>query len=110
MIAKKSAFKINDVMMYVAVAIEHLRLMVLLVCFSLLFGLVFYCFARPVYYSKSSIRLQSYSQPVDAQTIFHDSDMRAAMSLLESDNLLERAGHRLGGTGTGRWIRYMYLK
>ena len=49
---KKSTFNLNDILMYLALARKYLRLMVLLVCFSLTLGLTYYVYARPVYYSK----------------------------------------------------------
>ena len=90
MISKKSVIKINDVMMYLAVAVEHLRLMVLLVCFSLMVGLLYYSYARSIYYSKSLIRLHSLPQPVDTQSVYRDSSKTIVMIQLQSERLIER--------------------
>jgi uncharacterized protein involved in exopolysaccharide biosynthesis len=54
--SNKSAISENDIMMYLALALKHLRLMVLLVCLTLTLGLVYYSFARPVYRSKALIK------------------------------------------------------
>jgi len=73
MIGKKSVIKINDLMMYLAVAVQHLRLMALLVCFSMLCGLLYYCYARPVFYARSTVHVRTLPQEVDTQKIFHDT-------------------------------------
>ena len=54
---KKRVFNFHDVIMYVAIARRHLRLMLLLMCFAWLAGLVFYVYARPVYRSISGIKV-----------------------------------------------------
>ena len=110
MISKKSTFKINDLMMYVAVALEHLRLMTLLVCLSLTAGLVYYCFARPVYYSKALVRLYALPQPLDSQEVFHDSSPAAIRNLLETDQILERTAKKFGQTEPAKVLRKLYVK
>lgn len=54
--AQKRKADFTDVVMYVAIATKHARLIILLFTLSLAAGLVFYIFSRPVYYSKSVIR------------------------------------------------------
>ena len=62
---QKSVVSDADIMMYLALGLKHLRLMVLLICFSLLLGLVFYCYSRPVYHSKALVRYTTMVQPLD---------------------------------------------
>ncbi len=53
---KKRKADFTDMVMYVAIATKHSRLIVLLFTLALAGGLIFYIFSRPVYYSKSIIR------------------------------------------------------
>ena len=53
--AKKRKADFTDVVMYVAIATKHARLITLLITLALTGGLIFYIFSRPVYYSKSVI-------------------------------------------------------
>jgi polysaccharide biosynthesis transport protein len=92
----KSVFKINDVIMYLAVAVEHVRLMLLIISMSLLVGLTYYCFARPVYYSRSTIRVDVSPQVVaDSGTVFKDGTKGYVKRMLESPILIERAAHKM---------------
>ena len=53
---KKRKTDFTDVVMYIAIATKHARLIVLLITLALAGGLIFYIFSRPVYFSKSVIR------------------------------------------------------
>ena len=68
----KSVFKINDVIMYLAVAVEHMRLMLLIMCLCLVAGLTYYCFARPVYTSRTLIRVDVSQDVMDNSNVFRD--------------------------------------
>jgi len=105
MIAKKSVVKINDIMMYLAVAIQHLRLMALLVCFSLLLGLTYYEFSRPIYESKSLVRVRTFAEPASNDPLFHDGTRSAVKVQLESPHIIERTAARFGIHATDREIR-----
>jgi len=67
---KKSALTWNDILIYLSLIGRHLRLMVLLVCFSLMMGLTFYVYAKPVYYAKALIGRDSFALPVDTDTVY----------------------------------------
>lgn len=54
--AQKRKTDFTDVVMYIAIATKHARLIVLLITLALAGGLIFYIFSRPVYFSKSIIR------------------------------------------------------
>src|SRR3954447_16065965 len=110
MIAKKSVVKINDIMMYLAVAVQHLRLMALLICFSLLIGLTYYEFARPIYQSKCLVRLRTFAEPVSNDSIFHDGSRSAVQVQIKAPHIIERTARRLGVTATEREITKRYLK
>ncbi len=60
---KKAAFTLHDIFLYIAIISKHLRLMILLICFSLTVGLTYYVFAKPVYYAHALIHLEELSRP-----------------------------------------------
>ena len=55
---KKRVFNLHDVFMYIAIARKHVRLMTLLMVFSCLCALVYYVYARPVYYAKALVHME----------------------------------------------------
>lgn len=57
--ATKRKTDFTDVVMYIAIATKHARLITLLITLALTGGLIFYIFSRPVYYSKSVITYTS---------------------------------------------------
>lgn len=61
--AQKRKADFTDVVMYVAIAEKHARLIILLITLSLTAGLIYYIFSRPVYYSKSIIRYTAVPTP-----------------------------------------------
>jgi hypothetical protein len=93
---KKRALNLHDVFMYVALARKHARLMALLMCFSLLCGLVYYIYARPVYLSKALVEMDYMPLPMDTEKLFHDSRMRAVIKDLQSPHIVERTARRFG--------------
>ena len=110
MISKKSVIKINDIMMYLAVAIQHLRLMALLICFSMLLGLVYYSFSKPVYESKTLIHLEVLQHPLNSDTVLHDSGREAVRIGLNAPPIVERTAAKLGVTASDRELRKKYFK
>jgi polysaccharide biosynthesis transport protein len=105
----KSVFKINDLIMYLAVAVEHARLMVLILCLSLLTGLTYYCFARPVYYSRSLVKVEITPQVMD-NNLFHDGTKGSVQKILESTHLIELTAKKLGVNANAKEIELRYLK
>lgn len=106
----KSVFKIDDVIMYLAVAVEHMRLMLLILCLCMVAGLTYYCFARPVYYSRSLVRVEISDDPLDHNSVYHDDKMEFVRSLLGSGRLAERAAKKMGVNTTSKdleknWVR-----
>lgn len=90
---KKSAFDWNDVMMYLSMIGRHFRLMTLLICFSMLLGLTYYVFAKPVYYSRALVSYDSFALPVDDERVYGTMSIR---NHLGAPHILERACKRLG--------------
>ena len=91
---KKRVVNFSDIMMYVAIALKHGRLIVLLFCVSLLLGLTYYVYARPIYYSRALIHYKSVNLPVDSETVFKDS-----LTLLQqfpASHIVERTAKRFG--------------
>src|SRR5438094_304042 len=92
----KSVLNFHDIMMYVAVARMHLRLMVLLMCLSMMAFLAYYIYARPVYYSRSLVRVETMALPVDSETVYHDSTLTSVMAQLQAPQILERTARHFG--------------
>ena len=106
--AKKGVISDNDIMMYAVLAFKHLRLMVLLVCLAMCLGLLYFSFARPVFYSKALVRCQFIQRPVDADKMLENMARRLT-SLLNSPILTERTARRLGVKGSATGIKLLYL-
>jgi succinoglycan biosynthesis transport protein ExoP len=108
--AKKNTINENDLMMYLAVGLKHLRLVVLLMYFSLLLGLVYYNFTKPVYYSKAIVDYKALERAVTDNTAFKDSSDRAIRAQLESPYLIERTARKLGVNASAKDIAKRHLK
>ena len=93
---KKAAVSESDVVMYLAAGLKHLRLMGLLVAFSLLLGLDYYIFARSIYFSKTLIRAQSIARPMDTGSLFHDSSPGLVFGVMKGPQVTARVAKRLG--------------
>lgn len=93
---KKRKVSLHDVFMYVAIAQKHLRLIGLLACVGFLCGLNYYIYARPLYYSKSAVRMDYVPQPGDVQNVFHDSMVNTIFGELNSPIVVERTAARFG--------------
>ncbi len=90
---KKSALDWNDVMLYLSLIGRHFRLMTLLICFSLLLGLTYYVFAKPVYYSRALVSYDSFALPHDDESVY---GRMSIFSHLGAPHILERALRRMG--------------
>ncbi|MGZ4961085.1 MAG: polysaccharide biosynthesis tyrosine autokinase [Limisphaerales bacterium] len=106
----KSVFKINDVIMYLAVAVEHMRLMLLIMCLCLVAGLTYYCFARPVYTSRSLIRVDVSEDVMDNSSVFRDGKKQFVKTVLESGMLRERAAKKLGVNVSAKELERNWIK
>ena len=110
--AKKSVISEADIMMYLALGFKHARLMLLLLCLSMVSGLVYYTFARPVYRSRALIRYRPLSYPsmVDSQKLFRDARDAAVRKELASPHIQVRTAKRLGVEVTWNELQAKYLK
>ncbi len=93
---KKSRFTFKELQVYVAIVLKHLRLMILLMCMSLLLGLAFYLFKRPVYHCKSLVRVENKPRILDEESFFHDTSFEYLMREANGAAMLERIGAVLG--------------
>ena len=107
---KAAAFNESDVVMYMATALKHVRLMALLVCFSLLLGVDFYVYSRSVYFAKSLIHYQNFTRPLDSEAIWKDSNDRTLFGTLKSPQVIERTARQLGLSPNPNVLYTKYLK
>lgn len=103
--SKKRIFSFHDVLMYVAMARKHLRLMCLLMCLANCAGLLLYVFSRPVYYSKALIAVHYVARPIDTDKLYQDGRWNSVVQGLTSGPVIERSAHVLGVDATAREIR-----
>jgi hypothetical protein len=112
--SQKGGLNNSDIMMYVAIGLKHLRLMALLMCFSLLLGLTYYIYCRPVYYCQSLIRFSTLDRPMDrsakTDVIFPESADHLILRELRSPYMLERTAKKLGIQATVREINEKHVK
>jgi succinoglycan biosynthesis transport protein ExoP len=106
----KRVLNFYDLMLYVALVRKHLRLMVLLVCMSLLCGVVLYVYSRPVFYARSIVQVDSLSLPLDTDKVYHDGNLGNVISELRGPEVLERTAARLGVTADVAEIMSRYLR
>src|SRR5688572_30249927 len=108
---KKRALNFHDVLMYVAIGRKHLRLMVLLMCFCWLLGLVFYVYARPVYYSRALVKVDTVERQVSAEKEFGEGYRTGSIiAELTAPHILERTAQKLGIVANYRELQKTYIK
>ena len=106
---KKRAFNFHGVHMYAALARKHLRLGMLLLCLALVVGLILSFCVKPVYYSRSLVRVEERAFPSDTEKSYDDRQLRMVMTELTQSHLLERTAARLGIKATNNDLRKKYL-
>ena len=106
---KKRVLNLHDVLMYVAIARKHLRLMALLMCLSLTGALVYYIYAKPIYYSKALINIDYLALPVDTDKLYKDGRIRAVIRQLIAPHVRERTARALGVKASEREITKNYV-
>ncbi len=92
----KRGIDFTDILMYLAIASKHVRLMVLLMCFSLLCGLDYYIYARPVYTSKALIRYQNVPLPTPSGKVDAERNDLVILSKLTSPFMISKVEDKLG--------------
>ncbi len=109
--AAKSKLTFTEIGAYLAVAVKHLRLAVLAICFTLMVGITYYVFARPIYYCKSKIVL--HVRPggaIDDQQVYQESSLRELLDSTNAPWLVERTATRLGLPPNVRIVQDRYVK
>ncbi|MBI5799332.1 MAG: polysaccharide biosynthesis tyrosine autokinase [Verrucomicrobia bacterium] len=101
--AKKRKADFTDVVMFVAIASKHLRMIILLVTLALTAGLIFYIFSRPVYSSKSIIKFAAIgTQTPDDKTIGGDRfNPDRWLGEFEAEHIVRKTEAALGNPRTG---------
>jgi len=107
---KQPPIKFGDLMVYLTVAIKHIRMMMLLMCLSIVGGLTLYVYARPVYYSKTLIERKDLPLPVTAESVFGDASINALFFQFNSPHLTERTAKHFGIDMPDKYIRRKYLR
>jgi len=93
----ESAFNFTDIRSFLAIAIKHVRLMILCFCLGLCLGLLYLTYKRPLYYSKALIHVINLAPlPVDAETVYKDTSMESIISQLNSPHIMERTALTVG--------------
>lgn len=108
---RKRVFNFHDVLMYVAIARKHLRLMVLLMCFAWLAGLVYYVYARPIYYSRSLVKANQIKQQISAEKDFNEAmRLGGVMQELKAPHIVANTAAKLGVRKSYRDLMKYYIK
>jgi succinoglycan biosynthesis transport protein ExoP len=106
----KRGLNFYDLMLYAALVRKHVRLMLLLICMSLLCGLVVYIYSRPVYYSKALIHVDSLALPLDTDKIYHDGNLSAIIAELKGPEVSVRTAAQLGVTANYTDLEEKYIR
>ena len=108
---KARVFSLHDVLMYLALARRHLRLMALIVAFSLMCGLTYYIFARPVYHAQAMIEVDYLAREGDAESIYRDRDgqINGIPIALTAPHILQRTAKALGVDASNRDLERSYM-
>lgn len=106
---KKRNFNLNDVLMYVAIARKHLRLMTLLMSLTFAGALTYYVWAQPVYYAIDLIQLDKLALPLDADKVYRERRIQTISQELNNAHIIERTARRLGVKANIRKIQRDYL-
>lgn len=108
---RKRVFNFHDVLMYVAIARKHLRLMILLMCFAWLAGLVYYVYARPVYYSRALLKVNQVKQAVGAEKEFNEvSRLPGIIKELRAPHIIANTAAQLGVKASHQDVMKYYVK
>ena len=106
----KRALNFYDLMLYVALVRKHLRLMVLLICMCLLFGVVFYVYSRSVSIPGALCRSSCWATPMDSDAVYHDGNLSSVLTELKSPDVIERTAARFGVKAGHTEIDLRYLR
>ena len=106
----KRVLNFYDLMLYVALVRKHARLMVLLVCMSMLAGMTVFVYSKQVFYSKSTIHVDSLSLPLDTDSVYHDGNIASVVAELKGRDVVQRTAARLGVNAEYSDIMNKYIR
>jgi len=91
------SFSFDDIFVHVGIILRQTRLVVLAGCLVITGGLIYYCYARPVYEAKSQVKCVYVADPVDKQRAFKERPGWLALrENLPSERIGGLAAKRLG--------------
>ena len=93
---KKRSLNLYDLMLYVAIARKHLRLIFLLFALSAAGGLFFHFISRPVYHAQAAVRLEVILRPDDSDAVYRGTSGDVSLAQLTSPAMIERTAARFG--------------
>jgi capsular exopolysaccharide synthesis family protein len=108
---KTRVLSLHDVLMYLALARRHLRLMALIVAFCLMCGLTYYIFARPVYHAQAMVEVDYLQREGGTEALYRDRDaqMNGVPIALTAPHILQRTAKALGVDATNRDLQSHYM-
>lgn len=106
---KKRNVSFHDVLMYILLMRKHLRLMTLLMCISGLAGLVYFMYARPVFYAKSLVQVTSLAKSIDDEKLFGDGQIMDVIREMRAPHIRERVAKKLGYTEGAKEFQLKHL-
>lgn len=110
-VAKKSKrIGLDTIQFGVALALKHLRLIVLLMCFATSLGLAFYVVKRPVYEARALFRIRSEGRVLTQEEFFKDTEFYTILRAMQDSYLLERTAALFGIEAEADFIRKRYFK
>ncbi len=107
---KKRTLNLYDLMMYVAIARKHIRLMLLILAFFATGGLTFYVYARPIYHARSLVRVEIIARPLDSDTVLRNTPASITIASLKSPQIIERTAARLGVVAGSSTLLTKYIR
>jgi polysaccharide biosynthesis transport protein len=107
--AQKPKFTLHDILLYVSLAAKHARLIIVVTCCCLTAGLAYYVFAKPIYYSRALIDIDSLARPLDTDKLYADGRMTTIGRQLTAPHILVRTAKALGINTTHRDLSSKYL-
>ena len=94
---EEKGFSFDDAFVHLGIILKHTRLIVLSGCLVLVLGLLYFCYAKPVYEAKSLVKCVYVADPLDRQRGFGERPGWLALrENLPSELINRRAAKRLG--------------
>ncbi len=107
---RTSHLNIETLQSWCAVAFRHLRLVVLLMCFTWCLGLAFYVFKRPVYGAKVLFRIKAEERVLSQEDFFKDTEFFSILAAMNKPYMVERIAATFGVDGDYKVITRRHFK